>query len=221
MRVTDDGIGTSGRRMYGRLITVLVVASTLAACSPGASNPASTAATDVATSATPPRTELPGEPVSPSSESVRACGTGEVAAGGVWWAGATASVQGGVVLYSIAEHPCTIAGPIALRLVADGQELSLETTYRRHDGTKRIVLAPGLGAPSPLGGLVAGRAQVLVTWWNWCGRRAIGPAKIEVDLDGVGTLDAPFGRTSAPRCDNPGDSSTLFVEPLSPQEPDE
>jgi hypothetical protein len=184
-------------------------------------SPLTAASVPVATAAATLPRVASTEPAPPSLGSVRACGSGDVAAGGVWWAGATASVRGGVVLYSIGRDACTIRSPIALRVVADGQELPVDIDYRRPQEPLPIVLAPGLGTPSPLGGLVAGRAQVIVTWWNWCDGRALGPASIEVDLPEVGTLAAPFGRTSAPRCDNPGDSSTLFVEPLSAQEPDE
>jgi hypothetical protein len=153
--------------------------------------------------------------------SVRACTSGEVAAGGVWWAGATGSVQGGFVLYSIAEDSCTIRGPIALRVVANGQALPVQTTYVQPEASQPIVLVPGLGTPSPLGGRVDGRAQVVLYWANWCGKTEIGPAAIELDLPGLGTLDAPFARTSAPRCDSPGHPSTLSVEALSPQDADE
>jgi hypothetical protein len=98
--------------------------------------------------------------------------------------------------------------------------MPVKTIYRQPEAGLPIVLTPGLGTPSPLGGLVAGRAQVVLTWWNWGGKRSIGPAAIELDLPDVGTLDAQFASTSAPRCDNPGDPSTLFVEPPSAQEPD-
>src|SRR4051794_5704642 len=82
-----------------------------------------------------PRTTAPqvasSEPASPSPVpgSGRSCITADVAVGGVWWAGATGSVEGGVVVYSIAQDSCTIRGPIMLRVVANGLALPVQTTY--------------------------------------------------------------------------------------------
>lgn len=174
-------------------------------------------------SSTPSPADGSATPTPPSpTDSVRACGPSEVQAGGVWWAGATGTVQGGVQIYASGAQPCTVRGPVALRIVdRQGGALSVDVRMIDVNSPDVVMLLPGLGTPSPDGGLVAGRGQVRMYWSNWCGPAQIGRGLVEVDLPNVGTLAAPFAPPSLPRCDDRSRTSVIAVEPISPEAPDE
>jgi hypothetical protein len=109
-----------------------------------------------------------------------------------------------------------------LRIVdPHGGALSVDVRLIDANSEDAVVLLPGLGTPSPDGGVVAGRGQVRMYWSNWCGPAHIGRGLVEIDLPNVGTLAAPFAPASLPRCDDRSGDSVIAVEPVSPEVPDE
>jgi hypothetical protein len=171
----------------------------------------------------PTATLSPGPTIAtPSPISSSACTRGDVHAGGAWWAGATGSVQGGVHLYSTSTVPCTIYGPVGVRIIDDeGSGLPADVRPVAPDARSEVVLLPGLGAPTPEGGALTGRAAVVVVWTNWCRSRTIGPARFEIALPTLDPIYAPFARISTPRCDDPAFPSIVTVQPLRAEATDE
>jgi hypothetical protein len=205
-----------------RLLRFVCAASiAVAACGPNVPTQAPSPATTTGPSSTSPASsDVPTAPSATSS--VRACGPNEAQAGGVWWAGATGAVQGGLHIYAAGAQPCTVRGPVAFRILdREGAPLSVVIRMIDPNPAHEVVLLPGLGTPSPAGGLVAGRGQVLVHWSNWCGPATIGRGIVEIDLPDVGPLSVPFAPPSPPRCDNPNTDSVIAVEPIAAEVPGE
>jgi hypothetical protein len=152
------------------------------------------------------------------SAAPRACRAGDVAAGPVWWTGATASMAGGVGLYGVGHDACWIAGRVGVELRdASGHALPLEVQPLGTAAPSEVVLLPGLGAPTLGGGQVAGRAGLQTSWRNWCGKLPLGPGTVVVTVPGVGPVTAVADDLHPPRCDAPGSPSVLQVGPIIPQ----
>jgi hypothetical protein len=149
---------------------------------------------------------------------VRACRAGEVGAGAVWWAGATAEMAGGFALYDLGPESCTIGGRVAVELRdAFGKPLAIDVRQLDAPEPDPVVLLPGLGTPTLDDGAVGGRAGVQVFWVNWCGADRSATGRLVVTIPGVGALITSAFDLHPPRCDAPGAHSTMSIGPIVPQ----
>jgi hypothetical protein len=156
----------------------------------------------------------------PVQGTVRSCLQGEVGIAAVWWQGATATLAGGFAIYASGSEPCSVAGTIGIEIRdASGHVLAIHVNQLQPGASVPVVLLPNLGTPSPDDGMVTGRAEVLMYWTNWCGPSFDGSGTLTASIRDVGTVEAPFGRLSPPRCDSPDSPSVIAVGPIVRQDP--
>ena len=129
-------------------------------------------------------------------------------------------MAGGFELVATGTAPCTVAGRAAVELLdASGHLLAIEL-HQMPGVSVPVVLLPNLGTPLPDDGPVAGRADVVLYWTNWCGADFVGSGTLRASISGVGVLQGQFEQLSAPRCDAPGAPSLMDVGPIVSQDPD-
>ena len=152
------------------VLVVGLAAVLLGACSGGGAS-----TTQLSSIGSPPTSPLPA--ASPSlaalpsssgtrapSSAVRACRAGDVAAGAVWWTGATAEMAGGFALWDTASEPCSIGGRVTVQLLdGSGKALPLAVQPFETAAPVSVVLLPGLGSPTPgAEAWTSGRPDILV-----------------------------------------------------------
>ena len=130
--------------------------------------------------------------------------------------GATGSMAGSIILTNTGTEPCSLQGTAQVKLVDSyGQELVTEQKAMSLDGIDQLItLKPGQ------------QASLFIVWANWCppgtpetaaASPMAGGVSFQVTLpDGHGVLTAKAmlghkSDTLVPRCDVPGQSSTLSV----------
>lgn len=174
------------------------------------------ATTAAAAPVIPWRPERPaGNPEPPLA---KPCDTGMLR-GSLFLQGATGSLVGGAVLTNIGRAKCSLRGRVAVKFVRGSA-----------DRTNWTVVA-GKAQPrdrsavydrdSSLRALAPGRAAYVPIWWsNWCPpgtvetSGGVPPDALIIGLPhGRGSLELPVSR--APRCDAPGNPSTIVVGPLT------
>lgn len=188
----------------------------LGACTsgPAATRSPSSGATTPASGALTPATLTPsatlGSAGSPPA-SVPPCTAGSLAARG-GRQGESGIAHGDVALTNVGHAPCTLSGPPAalVLLRTDGSQLPVVFEPSVQPTAQLVVLRPGS----------AQAAWLIVYWTNWCGA-APGPLRLRISLgDGLGILVAPFDGPPdydyVPRCDQPGQPSTLQTEVFAP-----
>lgn len=203
------------------VLVVGLAAVLLGACSGGGAS-----TTQLSSIGSPPTSPLPA--ASPSlaalpsssgtrapSSAVRACRAGDVAAGAVWWTGATAEMAGGFALWDTASEPCSIGGRVTVQLLdGSGKALPLAVQPFETAAPVSVVLLPGLGSPTPGAAPQPGRAGVQTFWSNWCGHIRLGPGTLVANIPGIGRLTAPVAGLHPPRCDAPASPSVFSVGPI-------
>ena len=148
---------------------------------------------------------------SPDPRSYPTCTAGDLVLQAEGWGGATGSLAGGASVLNLTANPCTVTGrPSVALLDARGEVIAPATAPSAVDpGAAPVVLPSG------------GVAGVIIVWGNWCGAPPKLPLSVRLSLpDQGGTLTATVGQAPVspagvvPRCDSPGDGSSLGV-PLS------
>jgi hypothetical protein len=212
-------VGPTGRRATHRFapgvlsrVAAFVLLAGCSSISPTVSPAPLTSPSPTAAAVTPTDTAIP--------DSVRACNAGDVALGRISWQGATATMAGGFELVGTGSEPCTVAGRPAVELLdASGKPLAIQV-QELPGISLPVVLLPNLGTPRPDDGPVAGRADVLLYWTNWCGVDLTGHGTLRASIPGVGVLQGAFDQLSTPRCDAPGAPSVMSIGPIVAQDPD-
>ncbi|HEX9044433.1 MAG TPA: DUF4232 domain-containing protein [Candidatus Limnocylindrales bacterium] len=191
----------TARPMADVLVTMAIVA---ASCTGGASVSIAPSVASTPAPATPAAS--PSASPAPSVASATPCAASSLRARG-GRQGATGQAQGTVLITNTGQHACTLEGvPTSIELVtANGTVLRTTTIPQEQSAGPPALLAPG----------VADAADIVIYWSNWCGTSA-GPLTIRLDLgSGRGVVSAPFNGPPngayVPRCDQPGQPSTLQV----------
>jgi hypothetical protein len=209
--VTNElGVRLNGpsRKAFGHLVGwfSLTIGLAIAGCSVAApsAGPSDSAFQAVATP-----TAVPGE--------IPSCRPGNVEVGAVWWAGATDMVQGGFTIFNTGKAACSIGTVADVRILdSAGHTLPIEGMPSPSGVGDRVLLLPGLGRPTLQDPPIAGRASGEIVWTNWCGD-ALEGLSITVSLPDVGSLSAPAGSPTPPRCDDSNNPSVLSVAPIGPK----
>jgi hypothetical protein len=134
--------------------------------------------------------------------------------------GETGSLAGYLALTNAGPAPCSLLGRPRVSLSGSA---ALRERWAVEDAPRAPQPLDALADPlGSLRALAPGKnAVVYLVWSNWCGpgstaagRSGALPRGIDIGLPGGTTVVVPV--TSAPRCDQPSDPSTLSATPFSP-----
>lgn len=165
--------------------------------------------------------DLPATPTPSVDSSAAGCLADNLSAT-VDYQGTTGSMAGSIIVTNTGNDPCTLLGtPFIKILNSDQQEFAVDQKTMNLDGNQRqVTIAPGQ------------QASLFFVWSNWCpagiaetssAAPMTGGVQFQVALpDGRGQTTATAKRpdgtlnTLVPRCDAPGQTSTLSIGRFKP-----
>jgi hypothetical protein len=112
-------------------------------------------------------------------------------------------VHVGVAITNTGAEACTLPGvPTRVELLTSTRALSLGLEPTLGRPAARILVRPG----------VAGDANLIFYWMNWCGQPP-GPLRVSVTFDpGSDPVIGDLGGPLLPRCDAPGQPSSIQID---------
>ncbi len=155
-------------------------------------------------------------PTAPAPEA-RVCTAGELAVGRAFLEGATGSLAGGFSIWTTGTQPCVIEGAPGVEVVdGNGRRLVGHQPADGNGGPGPVALVPGRALPVPGDDPPLGTATVFIQWWSWCKTAPKEPVSLRVSLlDGSVIGSTPVETYGvAPRCDTPGQASSISVGPF-------